>query len=638
MAKKQTKPRRADNARERVGVKAETKLIGVDVSVVKRLKKDFVAFCKALWKVKGYDKVAPIGPAEEQMMRWMNGEDNAPNHRGVLAPRSIGKTHIASALAIHRLMNDPDEVVLLIMRAERQAQQTLKLIRGWVNTVSFLRHLRPQKDAGHRDTAYFFDVGTIEGRRRSPSLAVGSVDGTLEGRRASFLIADDVETDRNTMTVEMRLALDQRVREFARVCSYGNREIVYIGTYHDNDSVYWKLHQRGYQFRTWPMLYPHDEEMETPDGDPRMINVAPQLIKDMNSGKAKPGDRVFKHRHSRSYVKECQSEGEESWNMHYMLSIAMGDTKRYPLKLRDLIVFNGIAKDRAPMSIAWGMTDNSNRSTAVDGIPSYGFGDDCLHRPIYASEEWLPYKGTKMFIDPSGRGDNRTGFACVAYLNGRLWVTELGSLAGGYDTATLDRLCLIAKNNRATQIYVEDEFGQGMFQPLLEERLRRSFEQVGSSAPSGDVSGPGAVEDARRHVADRHRGGWAATVESIRNPRNASKEDRIVDELEPIASTHRLIIDEITGNNRDFQIQWTRIRRVPKALRRREASQLSRDDEIDALASCCRMWRDRLDVSPQEAEELINDEFIDDALTEMRGAGAVMSGQTQNEGVWFVHT
>ena len=92
-----------------------------------------------------------------------------------------------------------------------------------------------------------------------------------------------------------------------------------------------------------------------------------------------------------------------------------------------------------------------------------------------ASEETLPYKICVMAIDPSGRGKDETAYAVVKYLNGYLFLVELGGFEGGYSEGVLTALAVKAKYHGVSNIIVESNFGDGMYVELLKPVLTRMY-------------------------------------------------------------------------------------------------------------------------------------------------------------------
>ena len=98
-------------------------------------------------------------------------------------------------------------------------------------------------------------------------------------------------------------------------------------------------------------------------------------------------------------------------------------------------------------------------------------------------------------------------------------------------------------------------------------------------------------------------------IEEVRH--NIQKEKRIIDTLEPLMNSHRLVIDDLLikedfKNEPDHQLfrQMTRLTRDKGSLRH--------DDAIDALAICANYWIERLDRDQQ----LSYNQHKDDLLTQ----------------------
>ena len=100
-------------------------------------------------------------------------------------------------------------------------------------------------------------------------------------------------------------------------------------------------------------------------------------------------------------------------------------------------------------------------------------------------------------------------------------------------------------------------------------------------------------------------------IEEVRH--SIQKEKRIIDTLEPIMNTHRLVIDEkfIKDDFRlepDHQLfrQMTRITRDKGALRH--------DDQIDALAIAANAWVERMDRDQTLSYNAHKEELLDQQL------------------------
>lgn len=556
-----------------------------------RLVSDFVFFCEQLWIDRKLDAVAPLGDVERDICRYAA---YGPQRQVVLAPRGFGKTHLVTGgLACWDLYCNPQHKILIVSKSETEAKKTLRLVREWIEHVAFLKHLCPDRD--QRDSATQFDVGPAKSDR-TPSVTAKGIDGQIEGTRAHRLIADDVETTGNTKTLDSRHDLAHRVMEFTSIATYGKRLINYVGTPHHEESLYLspdKLPARNYAVRTWPLLYPHPTE--------KVVGLAPMLQKRLDDGVSKPGDIVCPYRFDQQYITERRAEGRTYFAMQQMLVADLGDTLRYPLQLRDLIVFP-VNRDRAPATIQWGTSNAFGASTRIEDILSLGFDRDGFYHPIFYDPAAQKYSGTKMWIDPAGRGADSTGYSIIAQLNGYLWVKACGGLTGGYEPQTLEKLAQLAKLHRARNIYCEDNFGQGMFVQLFEPVLAKHFIRTGDP---------------------NHIDNWSTSIETVRV--TGQKEVRIIDALEPVMNQHRLVVDIDVAKNEIWQRQLTRITR--------QRNSLEHEDELESMAMCVAMWQDAMNQNPQKSAERKADQLIDDQLKAHRQAMGVQTVEPN----WVTH-
>lgn len=553
---------------------------------VERLATDFVFFIEALFAL--HRDYAEIGEMERDICGWVATCGHP--RRGVLGPRGIGKTHLISAgYAAWRLLRDPDTKILIVSKSKiPSARDIVRLIRGWLSNVWFLKHLNPAENPNElgTDSIFQFDV-TGSSDAKTPSVIAQGVEGMITGSRAHLVLCDDIETDENCKTVAARHDLEQKTKEFFNVAKFGGREILYVGTYHHDESVYLRLAESGYVFRTWPFAYPSQGE--------KFLNLAPLVQKNLDTGKGKPGEPVFSHRYTGLHVAEAQAHGRETWEKQYQLLINRGAGAKYPLKLNDLIVFP-MLRDKAPVSIAWGTTNDRGGSTALEDIPVVGWDGDRLHAPIFTDKEWSAFTGTKAWIDPAGKGKDLTGVAIVGHLSGILWLKGWYGLPGGGSTEKLDEIVALLRLHGARDVYCEtniDVFDS--YFPMLEESLQRAM-----VPPGVDESIPG---------------GWVAAAERRHARSDASKENRIIDALEPVISSHRLVVhpDCIRpkpDRKRIHETQWM------IAALTRERGALKEDGPIDALAGAVSEWQNVLRLNPQKAALASKERVLDKLLEE----------------------
>lgn len=582
---------------------------------IEKLANDFAFFVKQLWLELGLQKHHPIGYVEEDICHWVQ---YGPDRQGVLANRSFGKTHLVTAsVTLWDLFRNPESKILIVSKSGGSAKETLSLIRGWITQVSFLRHLRPSNhkrsraEKAPRDGAWAFDVGPSQ-YSRTPSVSAVGIDGQLPSRRASRVIADDIETQQNTVTCEARDALNDIVREFSNICSYKPRKINYVGTYWHEESVYIKLNDRGYTFRTWPLLTPHTDD--------KIIGLAPVIQEKIDNGELNPasargvfdGDIIAPYRFDEDWIINQKSEGRTNFAMQHMLISDLGNSLRYPLQLKDLIVLTP-QNDKAPSSIAWGVKNGQGDSTAIQDIPSMGFGRDRLYSPIWFDPQWAPYSSVKMWVDPSGRGADKTAYAIVGECNGYLYALDMDGLEGGFAPSVLERLAQKAREYRVHEVHVEDFALQEAVGQLLEPVLKSYWiDDVDSNAEYAASNGAKIQPTTTPY--------WRCGVHMTR-PSSIQKELRILGALEPVIQNHRLIVARHIAENSDFQKQLTRITRQRNAL--------PHEDELEALALCVNLFDTALRIDPHQASERFKERQIDDALKNFRNKQRSIKPQGQ---------
>lgn len=534
---------------------------------IERLKREPVFFVEELWKDRKLDRVAPLGDVEKDMIQWLFL--GAPPQRGALGWRGIGKTHFGVAAdTCYTLLNDPEEKVLIVSKSAGAGKATVGLTRDWIRSVWFLQHLDPSRRTFGTDTVTEYEVYGARDSR-SPSVSSVGIEGQLPNKRASKILADDIETKDNTRTLTSRNDLSNVITEFRAICSYGKKQIVYTGTFHNEDSQYLRLSKKGYVFRSWPKLYPGPDE--------KMLGLAPMLRDRLDKGLAKPGDITCPHRVTADDIAKDKAEGRTYWGMQCMLLTDLGDAMRYPLRLADLIVFP-VNQLVAPANLGWG-TSHGGISTAVheSDVPSYGLGDDRCYRPIYIDQTWSPYSRRVMWVDPAGGGTDRTGYGICLHLNGFNHIPGgppdllgVGGFLGGATPANLAQLARLAKHHRVTEIYVEGNLSGAR---LVVDNAYMQLLQI-------------ALD--RVHTPD-----WGCQVSGRWS--TGQKEIRILETLEPITASHRLVVDPAVARGDEFQRQLTRLTR--------ERNCLGQDGEIESLAGAVSICNSGMSTDPDKAAE-----------------------------------
>jgi len=520
--------------------------------------KNFKNFLYLCWKFLNLPNPTPI---QYDIADYLQSKER---RLVIEAFRGVGKSWITSAFVCHQLLLNPQRNILVVSASKNRADDFSTFTQRLINEMPILQHLIPRDDQRHSKIS--FDVAPAIASH-APSVKSMGITGQLTGSRADLIIADDVESANNSQTQLMRDRLSETVKEFDAIIKPEVGRIIFLGTPQTEMSLYNTLEERGYKTKIWTALYPTKEQT---------IGYGSKLstiISNITDKEGKPTDP--ERFDDIDLLERLSSYGRSGFNLQFMLDTTMSDANRYPLKLNDLIVASGCTTwKKAPAQIQWASGTQQIKGIDPD-IPNVGLKGDYYVAPLHISDEYADFEGVAMSIDPAGRGEDKTAYAVLKMLHGVLYLTDIGALDGGYSDATLEELSAIAKRNKVNNVVIESNFGDGMATALLKPVMARIH--------------PCQIEEVRHNI---------------------QKEKRIIDTLEPIMNTHRLVVDENTIKE-DFKLepnhqlfrQMTRITRDKGALRH--------DDQIDALAIAANYWVERMDRDQtlsyqQHKDELIN--------------------------------
>lgn len=525
---------------------------------------DFRTFLWVVWKWLNLPDPTPL---QNDIARYLAG---GPKRRMIQAFRGVGKSWMTVAYVIWRLLRNPDIAILVVSASKPHADNFTTFCMRLIHELPMCEHLKPKE--GQRSSKIAFDVGPAAAKL-APSVKSVGITGQITGSRADLIVADDVEIPNNSETQPMRDKLSETVKEFDAVLKPDDpiaqtfSEIVYLGTPQNEQSIYNALPDRQYDVRIWPAQYP-DEKLQAKMG----AKLAPMMAVKLAKSLAKVGQPTCTRFTIEDLDERRASYGKAGYALQFMLDTSLSDADKFPLKVSDLIVMSAPAT-RAPIIVEW----SKDRSYVRYDIPNVAMTGDNFHNPMMVSktDEWVPYELTVMFIDPSGRGKDETGYAVVKYLQGTLWLVDAGGFLGGYSDETLYSLAMVAKAKQVNVMVVEPNFGDGMFTKLLQPVVHKIYPTC-------------TVEDAERS--------------------NTQKEARIIDTLEPVMMRHKLVVDpgviekdykSVDGLSGEDAQRYRLIYQLTRITRDKGA--LVRDDRLDALAGAVAYLLDRMGIDSRKA-------------------------------------
>lgn len=480
------------------------------------------------------------------------------------AARGVGKSYIGAIYCTWRLLRNVDEKILIVSASGPKAIEIATFVRNLFEQVPLLKHIRPGSE--DRDSVLSFDVA---GSKTSiaPSVSALGITGQLTGKRASFILSDDVEVPANSATELMREKIVQRVSEYeALLIPDVKSAVLFLGTPQSQESIYNKL---DYETVILPAEVPEDESVYEGKLDPWI----------MSQGEA--GTPVDKVRFPKAVLMQREAGmGPINYKLQFMLDCTLSDAERYPLKQSDLIVYP-LDKKEAPATITYAGT----KEFALD-IPNLGFTGDVLHKPIRVSTDYLKYDKIIMSIDPSGTGSDETTWCVLAVLSGNVFVLDWGGTKLGYSEEALMILALKAQEYQVNEIVPEKNFGAGLFTELF----RKTLVSV-----------------------------YPCTIIDDFNVKG-QKEARILDNTIPLFTNHQIIFNEDTIRREVEWVQKNPVENLSYSLMYQithmtyDRGCVVHDDRIDALAIACQYVSDMVMVSAESRLKGLKEKELEDWL------------------------
>lgn len=535
-------------------------------AAIAKAKENFWAFVYIVWKSIGLPKPTPIQVDIAQFLQ------NPPSDRVIIQGfRGVAKSFLTCAYAVWRLWSDRDLKVLIISASSDRADANARFIKSIINTLPFLEDMKATKD--QLDTQNLFSVGGAKADI-SPSVKSVGITGQITGTRADLLISDDVEVPKNSGTQLQREKLAEAVKEYDAILK-PNGQIIYLGTPQNEASLYNTLQNRGYVTRIWTVLYPENQAERASYGDTLAPFIAKRYDSDPDKYAGQPTDP--ERFDNIEIAKRKLSYGKAGFALQFMLNTNLSDYEKYPLKVSDLIIEE---LDMHETSVKWSWANGVQQR--LQDIPCVAMKGDMYYAPLSRSPDTMPYTGTVMAIDPSGRGKDESSYAIIKCLNGYLFLMEVGGFEEGYSDLTLTKMAQIAKFWNVNEVVVEANFGDGMFTKVM--------------TPIFNKIHPVAIQE-------------------VKNTKQ--KELRIIDTLEPVLMRHKLIVNKsvIENDYRRFETNqaYSFIYQMTRICRDKNA--IAHDDRLDAVTMAVAYWLDNMDIDGEQSTKQGLEGDIEDWIT-----------------------
>jgi hypothetical protein len=507
--------------------------------------------------------------------------EHGPEYLMVQAQRGQAKTTITAIFAVWCLIHNPKWRVLIVSAGSTQATEISTLIVKLILSVDILESMRPDRNNGDRTSVEAFDLHySLKGVDKSPSVACVGITSNLQGKRADLLIADDVESLKNSQTAVMRAQLLNITRDFSSICSDGR--IIYLGTPQSIESIYNTLPASGFVVRIWPGRVPNKTQLKH-YGKALAPSIARRAEQHPESTEGhgmdgKQGAPTDTYLTDEILLKKELAQGQAFFQLQHMLLTALTDAMRFPLKTENLIAMR-LDGENLPLKVVRSMNEQTMKQWSVDGRTFL------TSTALSVSQETASPQGRILYIDPAGGGINgdESAYAVVDLLNSNLYIQDLGGVPGGHDPDKLAELASKVVQWRPTVIKIEKNMGFGLFREVIQPVIKAACELAGVPMP--------AIED------DLVTG---------------QKEARIIGTIEPVLGRGSLVINEEilareseSVSRYDIKTRITYSFLFQLATLTRDKNSLKHDDRLDALEGAVRHFSAALAVDQTKAIEAL---------------------------------
>lgn len=457
----------------------------------------------------------------------------------LLALRGLAKSLTTELYVLWRLLRNNNEHILIRSASSKRSRNFTTFLLNLLKTTPILQHLAPRNN--QRKSTEMFDINGAE-PSDSPNVYSAGVGASVTGMRATIVISDDIEVPSNSGTEDTRATLLEQYNESINLLVEGggvSGEVIILGTYQSMDSIYLALESTGaFQVCMIPAIYPEINNFYK-------TRLAPYIKERIEANPNLIGTAVDTRFNMEVLNKRKLRIGKTAFELQYQLNPMSTDELKYPLKLKDLIVYDIDPVDN-PIRFIYSSEEK------IRSLKHRGFVTDFFTAPAWLSEERASFDFTILAVDPSGRGADETGYVVISLMGGKMFIRDFGGLNGGYDDEALDSLVAKAIKYQVNAVVCESNFGDGAYTKMLETKLKLSYNCI--------------VEEVRAVSA---------------------KELRIIDTLEPLMNQHRIIVDK-SALERDFEKNSSYSLTFQMTHLTKQKGCLKHDDAIDVWELGCK--------------------------------------------------
>lgn len=193
-----------------------------------------------------------LSPAKfhKEVFDFLLDYDNWENDTGVLEVfRNGAKSTIVSLFITYLLVKDPSQTIIVQSADDRTATKVLKGVRDLIKRHPLATHL--DQNEREQKVGSFYVNGSVD--PQNASVVAYGIRSNVTGRRAHWIIYDDVEAKGNANSEDKREEIMDRISEGMNILHPKGKRL-FVGTPHAYDTMYDKIIKSGASSLVIPML------------------------------------------------------------------------------------------------------------------------------------------------------------------------------------------------------------------------------------------------------------------------------------------------------------------------------------------------------------------------------------------------
>jgi hypothetical protein len=440
----------------------------------KKLKEDFRYFLTLLWKEMNLPR-----PTKMQLLFADALQKSDDRKLCMLGYRGFAKTYISCAFLMWNLYKNPKLQVAIWAANQENAVDSTQLMLNWLKQVPWLKHLHPGPNQDQSKTS--FDVAG-RGQFRGSSVTAYGITGTVTGTRADLLLVDDPETSSNGDTAKRRIQIDRAINEASYVVKAADEtnltRIIILGTVHFDDSLYVRLLGQGYRMFLFPMAVPSEDTQKM--CWPYYLEPIRRMMRPKSDGGEGLVEGTPLDRFGLDEIELRKGTGLLNYERQCLVNPFRTSLSEKPFDMKKAIIFDA-DPERLPTRF-YHQQDDRYLDNDLMGYSSASLTDK-LYRPYKWDEQMVPYARKVMWVDPAGlkisKKADETAFGVLGVAGGYAVLFHVEGLVGGSRDENLLRILEVARRYKVDCIYVEGNFGLGMFAAQLRAKQMREYGRFG---------------------------------------------------------------------------------------------------------------------------------------------------------------